>query len=130
MNHDISDEHRANAAGQAAQWLVAIQSEELSIKERADFIDRMRESPLHLSELLHACRVHRHLRACRKWDEMAAMSDHDTARVVNLLARQQSGDAQIVEAPARGRGARRAVGIALGAAAAAVCAVIAVVSFG
>ena len=130
MNHDTSVEHRAKAAGEAAQWLVAIQSGELSSQERADFIDWLRESPLHVSELLHACRLHRDLRAFRKWDEMAAMSDHDTGRVVNLLARQQSGDAQIVEAPARGRSARRAVGIALGAAAAAACAVIAVVSLG
>lgn len=130
MNHDTSEEHRAKAAGQAAQWLVAIQAEELSSQERAAFIDWLRESPLHVSEMLHACRLHRDLRAFRKWDEIAAASDQETGRVVNLPARQQARVSQIGESAARGRSARRTVGIAVAAAAAAVCAVIAAVSFG
>jgi transmembrane sensor len=130
MNHDTSDEHRARAAGQAAQWLVAIQSEELSSQERAAFIDWLRESPLHVSEMLHACRLHRDLRAFRKWDEIAVVSDQESTRVVNLLTRQPARDSQIAESALPGRSAGRTVGIALATAAAAVCAVIGVVAFG
>jgi transmembrane sensor len=132
MNQDTSGERRAKAAGQAAQWLVAIQSEELSSQERADFIDWLRESPLHVSEMLHACRLHRDLRAFHKWDEIAAAGDQDSGRVVDLLTRQQPGDSQIPESVERAGNARRTVGIAVAAAAAAgaVYAVIAAVSFG
>jgi transmembrane sensor len=129
MNHDTSDEHRAKAVEQAAQWLVAMQSEELSGQERADFIDWLRESPLHVSEMLHACRLHRDLRAFRKWDEIAAMRNQEPNRVVHLLARQQARDFKFIERPQRKRSARLAVGVAV-AAGAAACAVIAVVSYG
>jgi transmembrane sensor len=130
MNHDSSDEHRAQAVGQAVQWLVAMQSEELSGQERADFVDWLRESPLHVSEMLHACRLHRDLRAFRKWDEIAAGSDRELNRVVHLSARQQGGDSKFVESSERKRTERRTVGIAAVVAPAAVCAVIAVVSLG
>jgi transmembrane sensor len=63
VNEYTHKERRLKAAEHAAHWLVALQSEELSSQERADFIDWLRESPLHVSEMLHACRLHRDLSA-------------------------------------------------------------------
>jgi transmembrane sensor len=112
MRQDTSSEHRRQAAEQAARWLVVMQSEELSGQERADFIDWLRESPLHVLEMLHACRVHRDLSAFRKWDGIAKLTHQDAARVVSLVARPPARESQVVNTHERGRRVRLAVGIA------------------
>jgi transmembrane sensor len=89
VNEYTHKERRLKAAEHAAHWLVALQSEELSSQERADFIDWLRESPLHVSEMLHACRLHRDLSAFSKWDRVAPFSDDQLSRVIRLLPRQQ-----------------------------------------
>jgi transmembrane sensor len=55
-----------------------LQSEEASGPERAEFIDWLRESPLHVAELLHACRLQRDLSAFPKWHEIKAHDQQDS----------------------------------------------------
>ncbi len=76
---------RLEAAEEAARWLFTLQSEEASSPERAEFIDWVRESPLHVAELLHACRLQRDLSAFTKWHEIQAHDQQGTP-VVHLLS--------------------------------------------
>jgi transmembrane sensor len=130
MNHNASLELRVKAAAEAGRWLVAIQSEELSAQERAEFIDWLRESPLHVSEMLHACRLHRDLSAFPRWDEIAPSGIRDSGRVVNFMDRKQAIKANVGEKPAHGRRLRRSSAVAAGVAAVVVGAIFAVSTFG
>ena len=110
MTPNTTRELRTKAAEQAAQWLVDMQSGELSSQERAEFIDWLRASPLHVSELLHAFRLHRDLIAFANWDDVDAAGDLDADRVVSLT-RRLGGDSRDIRREG-GRRTRRTVGIA------------------
>jgi transmembrane sensor len=125
MSHDHSQEQRTRVAEQAAYWLVAIQTGELSSQERADFIDWLRASPLHVSEMLHALRLHRDLSAFPRWSGLERTDNLDASRVVSLLTRQQPRGAKDIEADERRRRTRRAMVLAACAASAAACALFA-----
>src|ERR1700685_2893745 len=58
MTSDAHFEDRRTTE-QAAWWLLTLQSEQLSATERAEFIDWLRESPLHIAEMLRVCRLER-----------------------------------------------------------------------
>jgi transmembrane sensor len=79
-------ERRLQAAEQAANWLLTLQSADVSDTQRAEFIDWLRESPLHVAELLHACRLQRDLSGFSKWNEIQAQ-DWQEAQVVSLPPR-------------------------------------------
>jgi transmembrane sensor len=123
MTPDTNRELRTKAAEQAAQWLVGMQSGDMSSQERAEFIDWLRASPLHVSEMLHAFRLHRDLIAFADWHGVEAADDLDASRVVSLLTRRQGRDSRDIGRG--GRRARRTVGIAACAAGVAAIAVIA-----
>src|ERR1700693_3781593 len=124
MTPDTTCELRPKAAEQAAQWLVCIQSGDMSSQERAEFIDWLRASPLHVSEMLHASRLHRDLIAFPNWHGVDAADDLDAGRVVSLLTRRQGRDSRDIGREG-GRRSPRTVGIAACAAGVAAIAVIA-----
>lgn len=78
-------ERRLEVAEEAAHWLLTLQSEQASSTERAEFIDWLRESPLHVAEMLHACRLQRDLSAFTGWHEIQAHNQQRDA-VVHLLS--------------------------------------------
>src|SRR5579864_6728681 len=117
MNEN-SSERRAKAALDAAHWLVAVQSEELSTQERSDFIDWLRESPLHISEFLRACRLHRNLGAYSKWQAIAAVSDQGIHGVVELLPQHIAGRSAEASTSRRGWLVRHPVLLGIAAASA------------
>jgi transmembrane sensor len=55
------DERRARAAEDAATWLIHMESSAMSDKERAKFADWIRESPMHVAEMLRAGLIHQAL---------------------------------------------------------------------
>jgi transmembrane sensor len=91
MTSDAEIESRRRLADQAALWLLTLQSEVLSEAERAEFVDWLRASPLHISELLWACQVQRNLSAWKGWEQVAPIDDTPSDKVVRLLERLQVG---------------------------------------
>lgn len=84
------------AAEEAAHWLFTLQSAEVTGSERAEFIDWLRESRLHVAELLHACRMQRDLAAFAKWHEIEAAHDQQqdpAGRLRLLIHRRRSSTA-------------------------------------
>src|ERR1700691_4011249 len=87
MTSDAHFEDRRTTE-QAAWWLLTLQSEQLSATERAEFIDWLRESPLHISEMLRACRLQRDLTTFKGWHLIAQMNEAQSSNVVTLLERR------------------------------------------
>ena len=85
MTNDTQVESRRRIADQAALWLLTLQSEELAEAQRAEFVDWLRASPLHISELLWACQVQRNLAAWKGWQHIAPLDDTRSDKVVVLL---------------------------------------------
>lgn len=67
-----ADARRRAATEQAAAWLVALQEGRLTAKERGEFVDWLRESPLHIAEMLKLSQVDRALEAFGRWGEIPA----------------------------------------------------------
>ena len=79
-----AEERRRAAAEQAAAWLVALREQRLSLHERGEFIDWLRESPVHVAEMLRISQVDQALAEFGDWTALpAATSGPDN--VVQLL---------------------------------------------
>jgi transmembrane sensor len=91
MTSDAQIESRRRIADQAALWLLSLQSEVLSEAQRVEFVDWLRASPLHISELLWACQVQRDLAAWKGWQHIAPLDDTRPDKVVRLLESLQVG---------------------------------------
>lgn len=95
---------RELAAQQAAECLLA-PAEGLPAQQRAELVDWLRESPLHVAEMLRVGRVHAALQSYRGWDQHVPDQKAPAAEVVPLHART-AVDRQAAD---RGRGPRRAL---------------------
>ena len=65
-----AEERRRAATEQAAAWLVAMRNGRLSAGERGEFVDWLRESPVHIMEMLRVSQVDHALEAFTGWGEM------------------------------------------------------------
>lgn len=74
-------ERRLQTAEQAAHWLMMLQSSDMSLSDRAEFVEWLRESPSHVTELLHACELRRRLTRFR-WGD--AIRTADAGGVIDL----------------------------------------------
>src|ERR1700722_6445085 len=92
MTTDTQIETRRRIADQAALWLLTLQSEELAEAQRVEFVDWLRASPLHISELLWACQVQRNLAAWKGWQHIAPLDTTRSDKVVRLLESLQAGE--------------------------------------
>jgi len=63
-------ERRVRAAHDAAAWLLRLESDAPSVRERAEFVDWLRESPLHVAEMLRLARLQRSLGRFSRWQEV------------------------------------------------------------
>ena len=109
MTQLTKTERRRAVATQAAQWLVILQAGELSRQQNVEFVDWLRESPLHVAEMLHACRLHRDLAAFDRWNRIAVFDGDAEGKVRSLLQAEQQTNGKAV--PRR----RLGVGLAIAA---------------
>jgi transmembrane sensor len=66
------DDRRAAAARCAAEWLQRLDAEDLTAGDRGEFVDWLRESSVHVTEMMRAKLVHRGLSDYPSWAEVAA----------------------------------------------------------
>jgi transmembrane sensor len=62
---------RRRAGQEAAEWWVLLDSEHMSLQGRAEFVDWLRESSLHVEEMLRIAQVHGALEQFRGWQRVA-----------------------------------------------------------
>jgi transmembrane sensor len=76
---------RLQAAQEAADWLLALQADEASDADRAEFIDWLRESSVHVAELLHVARLHRGLATFGHWSEIIGQPERAELRAERVV---------------------------------------------
>src|SRR6266702_633599 len=77
-------ERRARIAEEAAAWLLRLESDSLSLDERAQFVDWLRESPLHVAEMLRVARLHDVLVGFTQWAQIAPLDSTSECSVPTL----------------------------------------------
>ena len=64
------NERRDRAAQEAAEWMLRLQDQNTTRAQRAEYVQWLRESPLHVSEMLRVTHVHSALANFRHWNEI------------------------------------------------------------
>lgn len=89
-------ERRQQVSEEAAEWLLHLQSGDLSAEQRARFVDWLRESPLHVNEMLRVGQMQVMLREFDGWNEVAPLAAQPASTVIALRSdreRPQAGSA-------------------------------------
>src|SRR5687768_11993584 len=81
---DVND-RRASASAEAADWWLNLKSNEINRAEREQYVAWLRESPVHVSEMLRMARLHKTLAKLDCWDEVNTDDRNgEEAKVVEL----------------------------------------------
>ena len=64
------NERRERAAQEAADWMLCLQDQNITRTQRAEYVQWLRESPLHVSEMLRISQVHSTLASFPRWNEV------------------------------------------------------------
>ena len=64
------NERRERAAQEAAEWMLRLQDQNITRVQRAEYVRWLRESPLHVSEMLRVTHVHSALAAFPHWSKI------------------------------------------------------------
>jgi transmembrane sensor len=66
-------ERRERAAQEAAEWMLRLQDQNITRAQRAEYVRWLRESPLHVAEMLRITHVHSALAHFPHWNEIAPL---------------------------------------------------------
>ncbi len=77
-------DRRSRAAEEAGEWLLSLQAGELSREQREAFVDWLRESPVHVAEMLRMASVHGVLDQFEQWTRIATTGAEADEVVVTL----------------------------------------------
>lgn len=84
-------ERRRRAGEEAADWWLQLQSVDMPREQREAFVDWLRESPVHIAEMLRVASVHGALDQFERWARIARSgSSNDEDTVVTLPARAET----------------------------------------
>lgn len=110
-------ERRARITDEAAEWWVRLRADDLRREEREQFVDWLRESHVHVAEMLRIAQIHGALESFTRWARIATDGSIDEANVVPLR-----NDGSTVSAEARSRSKTWIGAIAAGLSALAIAA--------
>jgi transmembrane sensor len=98
---------RIRATWEAAEWTQRLQGGHLTGAERADFVDWLRESPVHVAEILRSEQVHVALSEFTAWDDVVAGPREAAPTPTSVVAFEESRRRDV--SPARRSSVSRAV---------------------
>jgi transmembrane sensor len=112
---DPSDRRR-RASEEAAAWWVRLQTGEFARAEREEFVDWLRESAVHVAEMLRVAKVHGALEQFQGWAKIATDApdddgDGDNENVVSLPPHPKSASSLVTLPPAGGEEHRKGVSL-------------------
>ena len=87
-------ERRRRVNEEAAEWWLQLQAHEMSRRQREAFVDWLRESPVHVAEMLRVASVHGALEKFESWARIATAKPGDDEVVVALRAGGDAGSAK------------------------------------
>ena len=67
------NERRDRAAAEASEWWLRLEASEMSGEDRLAFVEWLRESPLHVSEMLRMGQLHAVLDEFPDWDQISSL---------------------------------------------------------
>ena len=67
-----ANERRRRAGEEAAEWWVLLDGEDVPVKTRTAFVDWLRESALHVEEMLRVAQVHGALEQFQRWTTLSS----------------------------------------------------------
>jgi transmembrane sensor len=79
----VANDRRKRASEEAAEWWVRLQTSELPRAEREQFVDWLRESAIHVAEMLRVTKVHGTLEQFQRWAHIST-DGPDEASIVSL----------------------------------------------
>jgi transmembrane sensor len=82
-----TDTHRRTAE-QAADWLLTLQSDELTPQQRAELVEWLCESPQHVAALFRICELQRDLSRFGKWRQIAPSNRAIPSRIMRLVPKR------------------------------------------
>jgi transmembrane sensor len=104
-----ASERRKRASLEAAEWWVRLQEPDVSRAEREEFIDWLRESALHVAEMLRIAQVHGALEHFQQWTRLSTEGSDEPENVIALpqsvLKGEPDGEPLPPSSPAEERGA-------------------------
>lgn len=78
-----STERRSRVSEEAGEWLLRLQEGDMSREQRGELVDWLRESPLHVAEMLRIASVHGALEQFERWAGLSTQgAEKDDAVVV------------------------------------------------
>jgi len=87
MSASSADTRRTRASVEAAEWALRLEGDHLSEAERGELVDWLRESPLHVAEMLRMGRLTSALESFAGWDAIPAAMDLPAGIVTALSER-------------------------------------------
>src|SRR6185437_10726657 len=113
-----ASERRRRAGEEAAEWWVLLDAEDVPVKTRTAFVDWLRESALHVEEMLRVAQVHGALEQFQRWTTLSSggNSEGATDKVASLPLPPRPPS----EAKRMSRSRRAWLGVSLAAAATAL----------
>jgi transmembrane sensor len=115
-------ERRNRAGGEAADWFARLQAGDMERAEREQFVEWLRESHVHVAEMLRVAQIHGALERFQRWVHISTGPKTDADNVVQLPPPQ---DAHLTEGPPPGHTRRMGAGLRLFAVAATVLLIVA-----
>jgi transmembrane sensor len=86
MSAPSAEARRARAAAEAAEWVRRLNSDSLGATERGDLVDWLRESPVHVAEMLRYGRLESALGEFVDWSRVPPADSLESNTVVSLAA--------------------------------------------
>jgi transmembrane sensor len=79
-----ASERRNRAVAEAADWWAQLQSDDAPRSTREQYVSWLRESPIHVAEMLRMAQVHGGLKQFARWAQLDTSSEAATGNVVSL----------------------------------------------
>jgi transmembrane sensor len=97
------DDRHSPAAMEAAEWVLRLRHQKVTRSECAEYLQWLRQSPLHVAEMLRLSEVHCELADFPFWKEIDPLAAPAATAPVLQLARCPRGQSSDVESPSVGR---------------------------
>jgi transmembrane sensor len=115
-------ERRNRAGGEAADWFARLQAGDMERAEREQFVEWLRESHVHVAEMLRVAQIHGALERFQRWAHISTGQKTDADNVVQLPSPQ---DAHLTERLPPGHTRKMGAGLRVFAVAATVLLIVA-----
>lgn len=119
-------DRRARAGEEAGEWLLRLQAGELPREERAAFVDWLRESPVHVAEMLRIASVHGALEHFERWAGLSTNGSENSDTVVVLPTASGVPEAESKSVPFNAPGTKKRSVVVWSIAATLACIAVAV----